>query len=555
MAKTPRAGSRGTGTSGGGKASQVIDLTAEEVNKTGTPSDARPDAPEASSLLDPAPTSEPVSGAASASQRLPETSPIDEPKGDDPLPDAPGSVLSATTTAADWPNEASSTRPGRGATSEPEPAPGEDVSPSDGDTSSSEPFDDREPITTREPVPADAMISNLGHRGAASETGAGNDVEEPSRPASSVPGTSYPSRAAAADHASGTSGGGYGSRSGGSHVPPPSAPERGSERGKGALFLAGLLGGVAALALGAALQLAGLMPGARATDDTALNQLRSEVAVLRNAQGQNSGMAGEIQALRGELAQLKEGGNAVPQAVEERLGALETRLNETAQQGASTESVNELGQRVAANQALANQATEAANAANNRVATAEQSLSEIQGRLEALGQQPKVALAIAASALKSAADRGAPFGAELETLRAVSPNLQGTEALAPFAQGGVPTREALKAEWDEAANAMIASEEQNVPADAGVLDRLSNSMRGLVSVRPVGNVQGTGTGPTVARMEVAVQNGNLQGALAEYDTLPEPAKAAGKAFADKMRARVEIEKLIDATIADAMKAS
>ncbi|MCO6051172.1 hypothetical protein NGM99_15410 [Mesorhizobium sp. RP14(2022)] len=556
MAKTPRAGSRGTGASGSAKAPPTIDLTAEEA---GTLSGAQSETPEASSPLDSAPTSEPFAGSASASQSFPEAPSLSEPKGDDPLPDAPLSTTVSTAGEATGLNEPRTGTFATETSGAPQPALGEEAGSAGAEKSSFEPFDDGEPLTAREPVPADAMISNLGHRADTTNIGASetdtDTSDAVSRDTKTATSSAHSSSAGSSRTSSSTSTGGtFGGRSTSSYTPPPPAPER----GKGGLFLAGLLGGVAALALGAALQFAGLLSGPRAQGDAALTQLRSEVAVLRNAQGQNGAVAGEIQSLRGELAQLRESGNAVPEAIEERLGALETRVNDAAQQaqqGASTESVNELAQRVAANQALANQATEAANAAGNRVATVEQSVSEIQGRLEALGQQPKVALAIAASGLKSAADRGAPFEAELQTLRAVSPNLQGTEALDPFAKGGVPTREALKAEWDEAANAMIASEQQEAPADAGVLDRLSSSMRGLVSVRPVGNVQGTGTGPTVARMEVAVENGNLQAALAEYDTLPEPAKAAGKAFADKMRARVEIEQLIDATIANAMKAS
>ena len=80
-------------------------------------------------------------------------------------------------------------------------------------------------------------------------------------------------------------------------------------------------------------------------------------------------------------------------------------------------------------------------------------------------------------------------------------------------------------------------------------------MRGLVSVRPVGDVTGTGTDSIVARMEVAVNEGDFARALAEFDTLPEAAKAAGQAYADELRARVAVDEQIDATIAQAMQAA
>ena len=79
--------------------------------------------------------------------------------------------------------------------------------------------------------------------------------------------------------------------------------------------------------------------------------------------------------------------------------------------------------------------------------------------------------------------------------------------------------------------------------------------KSLVKVRPIGAVEGTGVPETVARMEVAVKAGDLAKALAEFETLPEPAKAAGAAFADKIRARLDVEKLVDQAIAGAMQAA
>jgi len=58
---------------------------------------------------------------------------------------------------------------------------------------------------------------------------------------------------------------------------------------------------------------------------------------------------------------------------------------------------------------------------------------------------------------------------------------------------------------------------------------------------------------TVARMEAALKAGDLARALVEYDTLPETAKAAGSGFAGKIKARLDVETLVDQAIAEAMK--
>jgi hypothetical protein len=167
--------------------------------------------------------------------------------------------------------------------------------------------------------------------------------------------------------------------------------------------------------------------------------------------------------------------------------------------------------------------------------------------------QPKIALAIAASALKAAVDRGAGFGAELETFAAISPEAPELAALRAHAEKGVPTRADIVAETDAAANAMIAAAKP-VNEDAGILERLVSSAEQLVQVRPIGAVEGTGVPETVARMEVAVNQGDFAKALAEYDTLPETAKAAGTDFVSKLKARLDVETLVDKLVAGAMKA-
>jgi hypothetical protein len=111
----------------------------------------------------------------------------------------------------------------------------------------------------------------------------------------------------------------------------------------------------------------------------------------------------------------------------------------------------------------------------------------------------------------------------------------------------------LVAESDTAVKAMIAAA-RPVDTQAGFFDRLMTSAESLVTVRPIGAVEGTGIPETAARMEFAVKAGNLEKALADYDSLPETVRTAGSTFAEKMRERLEVKKLVDQAIADAMKA-
>ncbi|TGT04925.1 phage tail protein, partial [Mesorhizobium sp. M8A.F.Ca.ET.213.01.1.1] len=107
--------------------------------------------------------------------------------------------------------------------------------------------------------------------------------------------------------------------------------------------------------------------------------------------------------------------------------------------------------------ALVKSAGEAAKAEDGRLAALEQSVSQLSGKVEAQASQPKIAMAIAASALKSALDRGAPFAAELETFAAISPDAPEIATLRAYAEKGVSTRTDIAAEVDAAANAMVAA--------------------------------------------------------------------------------------------------
>lgn len=331
------------------------------------------------------------------------------------------------------------------------------------------------------------------------------------------------------------------------------------------MLAAGVVGAVIALAGGTALQGAGLF-GASGTPaiggiQADIAALKNEVAALRERgpAADNSGLAETVEGLRTDLAALRQtveaGGDGASSALEARIGEIETRLSGLSQQdGTDTAAVSALGERVAAVEALARQAGEAGTDIGNRLAALEQEVASLVSKIDAQAEQPRIALSIAAAALRSAIERGAPFGSELETFAAIAPSLPQIDALRAHAEKGVPARTAIVAETDAAAKAMIAAASP-VPADAGFFQRLLSSAESLVTVRPIGEIEGPGVPETVARMEVAVKEGDLGRALTEYDSLPAGAKAAGSAFAEKLKARLEVEQLSEQLVAAAMKAA
>ncbi|WP_095202748.1 COG4223 family protein [Mesorhizobium carmichaelinearum] len=337
---------------------------------------------------------------------------------------------------------------------------------------------------------------------------------------------------------------------------------------------AGIIGGVIALAGAGGLQFAGLLgaPGSGAGVSLdgvngEIASLKTEIAGLKETGGNNDaaakvvGLSSGLEQVKADVAALKSavekggaGDNAGLAALGDKVKQIETAVAALGKaSSAAPVDLGPLNEKLADLDAQVKSAGEAAKAWDGRLTALEQSVSQLSGKVEAQASQPKIALAIAASALKSALERGAPFSAELDTLAAISPNAPELATLRPYAEKGVPTRTEIAAQMDAAANAMVAAATP-VDENAGFLQNLMSSAESLVKVRPIGAVEGPGAPETVARMEVAVTQGDYAKALSEYNSLPEAVKAAGADFAGKLKARIEVETQVDALISGAMKA-
>ena len=332
---------------------------------------------------------------------------------------------------------------------------------------------------------------------------------------------------------------------------------------------AALAGGVIALAGAGLVQWA--MGGGSSSGVPSLDGVNGEIAALKS---EIAGLKGstapdprvdalsqaveqtkaEITSLRESLASAQPGDPTAMQAFDARLKQIESTVTSLGQGGASASDVAALGERVSGVEALAKSADEQRAAIDSRVGAVEQSVQALTAKIDAQAAQPRIALSIAAAALKSAIDRGVPFTAEVDTFAAIAPNVPELATLKPYAETGVATRADLIAGIGDAAKVIVAAANPPDP-NAGFFDRLLSSAEQLVSVRPIGEVEGEGVPQMVARMEVAVRAGDLAKALAEYDRLPDAAKAAGAPYADKLKARLDVERLADQAIAAAMKAA
>lgn len=319
---------------------------------------------------------------------------------------------------------------------------------------------------------------------------------------------------------------------------PEPAPRPKPVSNSGALA-AGIVGGLVTLLGFGGLQYAGFVP--------ALGPDRGAPA---------ESVSQELQALRDQIAALPAPAAAVDNtALEGRITALEQSGSQGASNAASsaeTEAlkaqVDTLTKEIAGLKSTLADAQTAASAQKaeltSRIETAEQKLNEPANDIQ-------MAKAVAVTALKSAIDRGGPFLAELDALRSIAPDEQAVAGLAQDAQVGVPTRTDLRQEFPKAADAMLDAINQPDPNE-GIFDRLVSSAMSGIRVRPVGSVEGDTPEAVIARIEDKLNNGDLKGAVLEWESLPAAAKPAGEAFKARLDQRLRVEGVIDAAVAATM---
>ncbi|MBY5397825.1 hypothetical protein HFN01_23720 [Rhizobium leguminosarum] len=326
-----------------------------------------------------------------------------------------------------------------------------------------------------------------------------------------------------------------------SFTPPPEQPAPKSA-GTSGLIAAGIFGGLVALLGAGAIQYAGYLPGSSAPQTTS---------------PETADLAGEIDGLKQAVANLAANPASTDDGeLEKRVAALETAAKVPAVASpADSANVEALNQKIAEltgqvdqlrstlAQSSEQQTTDGADIAKR--------LEEAEKKLNEPREDVAVARAIAAAALKAAIDRGGPFLAELDTFAGVAPDDPAVADLRAFAETGIPSRTELVGEVPDVATAIVEAVNQPDPNQSWS-DRLMSSAKSLVSVRPVGNIEGESVEAIAARMEEKVKSGDLPGASAEWNSLPALGKQASAAFKQSLEARIRVEELVGGALSKAV---
>ena len=262
-----------------------------------------------------------------------------------------------------------------------------------------------------------------------------------------------------------------------------------------------------------------------------------------------------LDAVAGRVAKLEAAGVAPPQgagdpALAARIAALETEVK------ALAETMGALGRRNEEALAAAREARVRADAGAAEISELTQKppasvdrgdFEALANRVGAVERSEKAAesaaksadralrLALAATALNAAVERGDAFAAELAAVKALGADPKLTAALEPFARSGVPTSAALARQFSELAPTLQQAAEPT-PRE-GVLGRLQMNAEKLVRIRRVDEAAGTDAAAIVARSEAKAARGDLPGATTELGELPPNARAPADAWIKSVQAR------------------
>ncbi len=183
-------------------------------------------------------------------------------------------------------------------------------------------------------------------------------------------------------------------------------------------------------------------------------------------------------------------------------------------------------------------------------------VARLDGRITALessqrGVADAAAAALAASSLAEAAGTSRPFAPELAGLERVLPGSPNLRALEPLSRMGAPTRAGLAVQFSNLAG-RAASASRDPGAEADLFARIRYALSSIVSIRHVGSTQGSTPDAMLARAQALLDEGDVEGAVAALDPLPDPAREVlGPWFAAASR-RIEVDRQVAAVRTEAL---
>lgn len=289
--------------------------------------------------------------------------------------------------------------------------------------------------------------------------------------------------------------------------------------------------------------------------DSSLNDIETRLAALEEQsprlaaveeQGKRTQVSldATIAQLDGGLNEMRQAVAAVPTAATVDLAPLETQLKGLEDRvtaigaGASSADAAALAETISDIEAGIAELRTQLTALDQRVAATDSAISGLQGDVTAtqtaistqnqtLGSAdigPSVRLPLMVSGLETAISNGRPFVAELNGLKALLPDLAVPGPVEASAAEGLPRPDAVVVQFTAAVPNVLAGRAAVSSGDMG--EDALEWMKGLLALRPVGEVAGDAPEAIVSRLEAAVGRHDFKAAAELLAQLP-PAMQAG----------------------------
>lgn len=289
--------------------------------------------------------------------------------------------------------------------------------------------------------------------------------------------------------------------------------------------------------------------------DSSLNEIETRLAAIEEQstritaleeQGKRTQVSldATIAQLDGGLNEVRQAVAAVPTAAAVDLTPLETQLKGLEDRvtaigaGASSADATALAQTISDIEVGIAELRTQLTALDQRVAATDSAITTLKGDVAttqtAISSQtqtlagtdigPAVRLPLVVSGLESAIANGRPFAAELAGLKTLLPDLAVPGPIEASAAEGLPRPDAVVAQFTAAVPNVLAGRAAVSTGDMG--EDALEWMKGLLALRPVGEVAGDTPDAIVSRLEAAVGRHDFKAAAGLLAQLP-PAMQAG----------------------------
>lgn len=273
-----------------------------------------------------------------------------------------------------------------------------------------------------------------------------------------------------------------------------------------------------------------------------------------------------VAALETRLAELQTAAQAAPQVdlgpITTQLETLQARVTAIAA-GASSADADALAESLNGIEASVTQLTSRLDAADQRLGEIDAIRAELETAKAAIAAQtqtlgganvgPAVRLPLVVSGLETALTAGRSYRAELDSLRALLPDIVVPEALQTAADAGLQRPDALADDFRAAVPTILAGRAAESTGDWGK-DAIE-WVKGLLALRPSGEMDGDTPEAIVSRLEAAVERHDFIAAAALLDQLPAPMQTAAGEVATSIRAHADAETFLAALRAQALAPS